>query len=389
MAVETRVRSVESFLPSSASLVPQEYLPIDELQRKGAVPHFVHPSQITDRWLSERHYPLALMVREARRVGARLSNLKGCKVYIHMAQESTRTRVSSAFAGLDEEAEVVVTENAADSSDAKGESSISLRMMMESYRSALIIRANEPGTAERIARDSKAAIVNAGDDLHPTQTLLDTDFILERTQGRGLDGMRIGFATAPHTRVVKSNLITWASNYAIAKVYFITHPDLMPSRDITDILDERGIPYEGTQDLRKLAPELDLLYQARYWAAKDPLFRGYSTDQEKIEAARHHYDLDRYAATRETLDSLKGFCMDALPATGEVREEDADHPKLGAFRGQAGWGPIAREALLVEMLNPQAADGLLASFPKSLPQFWAKMNYQKALWEARYLYGRG
>jgi aspartate carbamoyltransferase catalytic subunit len=121
----------------------------------------------------------------------------------------------------------------------KGETLLDTVRTLESMNpDVLVIRHSESGAAQFAAKHlTRSSVVNAGDGAHehPTQALLDLLTLRQHfsTQGRGIEGLRIGFVgDVRHSRVARSNI--WAHLALGNEVRLIGPSTLVPS-DFRDV----------------------------------------------------------------------------------------------------------------------------------------------------------
>lgn len=167
--------------------------------------------------------------------------LRGRTVVNLFFEASTRTRFSF------ETAEKWLSADALNfaakgSSVEKGESLLDTARNLEAMSPDLIvIRHGSPGVPHFLARNLRAAVVNAGDGAHehPTQALLDA-LTIRRCFGR-LEGLQVVIAgDIAHSRVARSNI--WLLTKMGARVVVCAPPTLLPPR-----IEEMGV--EATTDL--------------------------------------------------------------------------------------------------------------------------------------------
>jgi len=153
--------------------------------------------------------------------------LRGKTVVNLFYEPSTRTRASF------EVAEKVLSADslsiaAASSSVQKGETLLDTVKNLEAMNPDLIVlRHSAAGAPHFMARNCRAAIVNAGDGAHehPTQALLDA-LTLRQRKGR-LEGLRVAIVgDLLHSRVARSNV--WLLSKMGARVRLCAPPTLVP-----------------------------------------------------------------------------------------------------------------------------------------------------------------
>ncbi len=164
--------------------------------------------QNTSKEEIEEIVSLALNMRKKLNNGEKkLPDLREKSVVTLFYENSTRTRVSFEFAAKFLSA-AVVNISAAASSVAKGESLIDTGKTLDAMGTdVIVIRHSMGGAPELLAKNVKAAVINAGDGVneHPTQALLDMTTMQEYFGS--LKGLRVAIlGDIKHSRVAKSNI---------------------------------------------------------------------------------------------------------------------------------------------------------------------------------------
>jgi len=159
----------------------------------------------------------------------RVPTLRGKTVALLFYEPSTRTRVSFELAAKRLSADTLDL-SVGNSSVQKGESLIDTGKTLEAMKvDFIVIRHQESGAAEILAKKLGVRIVNAGDGTHehPTQGLLDL-FTLKEKKGsiKGLNVVILG--DIAHSRVARSNL--WGLTKLGAKVTLCGPPALVPEQ---------------------------------------------------------------------------------------------------------------------------------------------------------------
>ncbi|RKY69114.1 MAG: aspartate carbamoyltransferase, partial [Candidatus Latescibacterota bacterium] len=179
-------------------------------------------------------------------------------------EPSTRTRLSFESAMRKLGGEVITTENAREfSSAAKGETLEDTVRIVDSYADVIVLRHYESGAAERAAKVSSVPIINAGDGpgQHPTQALLDL-YTIEKEIGH-LVGLSIAMVgDLANGRTVRS-LCYLLAKYNDVKIYFVAPEVVRMKEDIKDYLTEHNVTFIEETDLKKVAPQVDVIYQTR------------------------------------------------------------------------------------------------------------------------------
>ncbi|CZE47320.1 aspartate carbamoyltransferase catalytic subunit [Campylobacter geochelonis] len=156
-------------------------------------------------------------------------NLRGKTVINAFFENSTRTRISFETAAKRLGADAI-NFSAAQSSTKKGETLIDTIRNMEAMKTDIFVVRHEcSGSAEFIAKNTDASIVNGGDGLneHPTQALLDL-FTIRENKGK-FEGLNVAIiGDIEHSRVARSNI--WAMHKLGINVRLFAPPMMMPHR---------------------------------------------------------------------------------------------------------------------------------------------------------------
>jgi aspartate carbamoyltransferase catalytic subunit len=179
-------------------------------------------------------------------------------------EPSTRTRFSFETAMHRLGGRVISTENAREfSSVSKGETLEDTIRILNGYADVIVMRHNEVGAARRAAAVSTVPIINAGDGAgqHPTQALLDL-YTIRKEIGK-INGLRIAMVgDLAQGRTVRS-LAYLLSKYRDIRMYFVAPQLLRMKEDILEHLRERKVEYIEEEELAKVLPEVDVVYQTR------------------------------------------------------------------------------------------------------------------------------
>ncbi|MBL7684594.1 MAG: aspartate carbamoyltransferase catalytic subunit [Deltaproteobacteria bacterium] len=137
----------------------------------------------------------------------KVPSLRGKTVINLFLEDSTRTRTSFEIAGKRLSADVINVSKSG-SSVAKGETLLDTALTLEAMRpDILVVRAKQSGFSEKLSKELKCSVINAGDGLHehPTQALLDLMTLIEhRPSVQNLKVAIVGDVL--HSRVARSNL---------------------------------------------------------------------------------------------------------------------------------------------------------------------------------------
>lgn len=256
-------------------------------------------------------------------------------------EPSTRTRLSFESAMLRLSGSVVSTENAREFSSAiKGETVEDTIRIINGYADAIVIRHYEQGSAGRAASVSDIPVINAGDGPgeHPTQALLDL-YTIRHELGR-IDDLTIALVgDLRFGRAVRSlaMLITRTTG---CRLIFVSPPAVPMGEDVRQALDETGIPYSDTADLKSAVADADVVYQTRIQRER------FATEDEYRQSS------GIYLVDGSVMREMKqgAILMHPLPRVDEIATEVDSDPRAAYFR-QAHNGVYVRMALLQLLLN--------------------------------------
>ena len=159
--------------------------------------------------------------------GANTGTLKGKAVLNLFMEPSTRTATSFAIAAKHCGGEVIGFSKSA-SSASKGETLIDTARNIEAMGVDIIVmRHSAAGSHQILVKNTRCAVVNAGDGRHehPTQGLLDI-MTIRRRKG-ALKGLKVAIVgDIANSRVARSNL--WGLSKLGAEVTFVGPPTMLP-----------------------------------------------------------------------------------------------------------------------------------------------------------------
>ncbi|MDQ2646645.1 MAG: aspartate carbamoyltransferase catalytic subunit [Myxococcota bacterium] len=174
-------------------------------------PQLRHLLSISDlsRTMAEQILKTAQAFHEiGKRPVRKVPTLRGKTVINVFYEASTRTRTSFELAGKRLSADVVNI-GGSSSSTSKGESLRDTVLTLDAmHASVIVLRHAVSGAAHYVARNTRAAVVNAGDGMHehPTQALLDV-FTIRQHKGTDLAGLTVTICgDIQHSRVARSNV---------------------------------------------------------------------------------------------------------------------------------------------------------------------------------------
>ncbi len=255
-------------------------------------------------------------------------------------EPSTRTRLSFESAMIHLGGQVLGFSDAANSSASKGESVSDTIRIISCYADICAMRHPKEGAPMVAAEKSDIPVINAGDGghQHPTQTL--TDLLTIRTLKGRLDHLTIGLCGDLKFGRTVHSLINALVRYPDVRFVFVSPEELRVPDYITDMLKERGIPYEEVIRLENVLPTLDLLYMTR--VQKERFF-----NEEDYVRLKDFYVLD---AARMALAGPEMLVLHPLPRVNEISVEVDEDPRAVYFK-QAQLGMYVRMALILTLLD--------------------------------------
>ena len=256
-------------------------------------------------------------------------------------EPSTRTRLSFESAMLALGGSVLGFSEAASSSTAKGETVGDTVHTVSCYADIIAMRHPKEGAPYAAAQFSEVPIINAGDGghNHPTQTLTDL-LTIHREKGR-LDHFTIGFCGDLKFGRTVHSLVNALSRYAGIRFVLISPQELKLPRYVKEeALKKHSIPYEQTDSLDAVIPELDILYMTR--VQKERFFN--EEDYLRLK--------DSYILTPEKLEPAKAdlSILHPLPRVNEIAVAVDKDPRA-AYWKQVKNGKFIRMALILKLLD--------------------------------------
>lgn len=308
--------------------------------------HHIIESQQFDRvWLENDFFPLTQTMKDIVAEGGS-NDLAGTRMISFFYEPSTRTRARFEIA-MDMLGGRVVfsTENAREfSSVAKGETLPDTIRVLNHYRPhAIVLRCDEEGGAKIASEFSSVPIINAGDGpgQHPTQSLLDI-FTIKQHFGK-IDGVSIAMVgDLARGRTVRS-LAYLLAKFSGVKIYFVA-PDVVAMRDdVKDYLERHGVWFSEEHDLRKVAPEVDVIYQTRIQKERGGLISRYNSTGIG----------GFYIVNQEIVSSMRSnaIIMHPLPRNEEITLEVDEDPRAIYLEDQVDSGLFTAMALLKMILT--------------------------------------
>ncbi len=255
-------------------------------------------------------------------------------------EPSTRTRLSFESAMTRLGGRVIGFADQNSSSAAKGESVSDTIRVISCYADICAMRHPKEGAPMVASEKSGIPVINAGDGghYHPTQTL--TDLLTIRSLRGRLDHFTIGLCGDLKFGRTVHSLISALVRYPGIRFLFISPDELRVPDYITEMLKEKGIPYEEVISLEEVMPQLDLLYMTR--VQKERFF-----NEEDYVRLKDFYILDPAKMELAKEDML---VLHPLPRVNEISVEVDDDPRAAYFK-QAQYGVYVRMALILTLLE--------------------------------------
>lgn len=264
----------------------------------------------------------------------------GKKLATCFYEPSTRTRLSFETAMLNLGGSVLGFSDAASSSASKGESVSDTIRVICCFADICAMRHPKEGAAFVAASHSSIPVINAGDGghQHPTQTLTDL-MTIHALKGR-LGDFTIGLCGDLKFGRTVHSLINALVRYDNVNFKFISPEELRVPDYITEMLKEKGIPYEEVISLESCIPQLDLLYMTR--VQRERFF-----NEEDYVRLKDFYILDK-----AKMDLAKPDCLvlHPLPRVNEISVE-VDSDERAVYFKQVQYGVCVRMALILTLLE--------------------------------------
>ncbi len=265
---------------------------------------------------------------------------KGKKLATCFYEPSTRTRLSFEAAMLNLGGSVLGFSDAGSSSASKGESVSDTIRVISSYADICAMRHPKEGAPMVAASKSGIPVINAGDGghQHPTQTL--TDLLTIRSLKGRLGNFTIGLCGDLKFGRTVHSLIHALSRYENITFIFISPEELRVPDYITEILNEKHIPYSEVIRLDDVLPQLDLLYMTRVQRER------FFNEEDYIRLK------DFYILTKEKLELAPKdmLVLHPLPRVNEISVE-VDEDERAVYFKQAKYGVYVRMALIATLLE--------------------------------------
>jgi len=265
-------------------------------------------------------------------------------------EPSTRTRISfgSAFNLLG--GSVRETSEIGSSSLVKGESLFDTAQVLSGYSDIIVMRHPETNSVKEFSEASRVPVINGGDgsNEHPTQALLDLYTIQEelRTKNKNIDSLRIALVgDLKYGRAVHS-LCKVLSLYENVSFNLISPNALKLPQEYKDLLINRGISIEETENLEKGISEVDIIYMTRI---QEERFK----NKEEVKKYKGLLSLNENIYTKNCEPNtviMHPLPRDSRKDANELNADLYDNPNLAIYR-QADNGVLIRMALFALVLD--------------------------------------
>lgn len=265
----------------------------------------------------------------------------GKKLATLFYEPSTRTRLSFEAAMMNLGGNIFGFSSAQSSSAAKGESVSDTIRMISCYADICAMRHPKEGAPMVASAVSSIPVINAGDGghQHPTQTL--TDLLTIRSLKGRLDNLVIGLCGDLKFGRTVHSLVRALARYENITFIFISPEELkIPSYIKEDVLEAGGIPYQESERIEDVMPDLDILYMTR-------------VQQERFFNEADYIRLkDFYILNNKKMKLAKKdmIVMHPLPRVNEISVEVDKDPRAAFFR-QVQYGVYVRMALILTLLE--------------------------------------
>lgn len=255
-------------------------------------------------------------------------------------EPSTRTRLSFEAAMYNLGGHVIGFSDAGSSSASKGESVSDTIRMISCYADICAMRHPKEGAPMVASTKSRIPVINAGDGghQHPTQTL--TDLLTIRSLKGRLNNFTIGLCGDLKFGRTVHSLIHALVRYDNIQFIFISPDELKIPDYVTEMLQEKGIPFKEVIRLEDVMGELDLLYMTR--VQRERFFN--EEDYVRLK--------DFYILNKEKMELAKPdmLVLHPLPRVNEISVE-VDEDERAVYFKQVQYGVYVRMALILTLLE--------------------------------------
>ncbi|MGQ9543610.1 MAG: aspartate carbamoyltransferase [Candidatus Bathyarchaeia archaeon] len=265
--------------------------------------------------------------------------LKGKIMATLFFEPSTRTRLSFESAMHRLGGSSIGFAEPSGTSVQKGENLTDTIKVVENYADVLVVRHPLEGASRLAGEVTNIPVINAGSgsEEHPTQAILDI-YTMKREFG-SIDGLKVAMVgDLRYGRTVHS-LAYALSLYKDTKLFLISPEILRMRREVLEDIG-RSIEVEEGRDLKKILPEVDVIYMTRIQKER-------FADPAEYEAVKGSYRLTQ----ADLKEAKKGaIVMHPLPRVDEV-DYDVDNTVYARYFKQVWYGLLVRMGLLALVLG--------------------------------------
>jgi len=283
----------------------------------------------------------AEQIHEALEIIPELPLLRGKVLANCFLEPSTRT-ATSFHGAMVRLGGSVVSINQENSSAQKGETLEDTVRMLESYADVVALRHPTAGAADLAASVlSRMPLLNAGDGggEHPTQALLDL-FCIHRRFGSLREPLTVTLlGDLKFGRTVHS-LAQMLSHFPNFKLNLVSPKNLQMPQQYTDLLQSRNCKFQLLDELDRVLPTTDVLYQTRVQKER-------FTDPEEYQRSK-----GVFVVTPATMAKMPktSILMHPFPRVDEITEDVDSDPRAMYFK-QPIFGLRVRMALLALLMG--------------------------------------
>jgi len=270
--------------------------------------------------------------------------LDGAMAITAFFEASTRTRISFESAMLRLDGKIISIPEGGVTGVKKGESLSDIGEMFNAYGDLVIMRHTETDSLERIQRNLRIPLINAGNGSgeHPTQALADWYALLKwrprlASPARAEEArLTLGILGTPGSmRAVKSFLLmSLLFKDHIREVTVISEMADPFGAGLIEDLTDAGIDYEVTNDITGELPQLDVIYMNSIAFLGD--------DYKKLDS--------RYKLRRKSDLKKDAVILHPLARLDEL-STDLDDTPHNLYFSQAHGAVFIRQALLIAIFD--------------------------------------
>lgn len=267
-------------------------------------------------------------------------------------EASTRTRTSFESAVLRLDGKVISIPDGQITGAKKGESLEDIGEMFNAYGDLLIMRHTETDAPERILRNLRIPLINAGNGTgeHPTQALADWYALLKwrpelARSGNG-QGLHVGVLGTPGSMRAVKSFVLMALKFMehVARFTFVSEMADPFGEEMKKEIEGAGIDYRITNDIQDVLEELDVIYM-----------------NSIVHVGDSYKNMDQqFKLTRDSLLKKDAVILHPLARLSEL-DPSLDETPHNLYWSQAHGAVFIRQALLIAVM------GRFGRLPEDLP----------------------